>query len=57
MKMVGHEIGSDGQRHMNQHGFMGKGSPGKGRGHSVVTLTKPLPATWVWGYPQFSGRV
>ena len=48
---------SDGQGFVNPHGFAGKGSPGTGRGHSSVTLTKPLPATWVWGYPWFSGRV
>ena len=35
----------------------GQGFVGKGKGHSVVTLTKPLPAMRVGGYPQFSGRV
>ena len=48
---------SDGKGFVNPHRFVGKGSPGTGRGHSSVTLTKPLPATWVWVYLRFSGRV
>ena len=51
------DLNSDGQGFVNPHGFAAKGSPGMGRGHSSVTLTKPLPAMQVWGYPQFSGRV
>ena len=43
---------SDGQGFVNPCRFMGKG-----KGHSVVTLTKPLPTMQVEGYLQFSGRV
>jgi len=45
------------QGFVNPHGFAGKGSWGKGRGHGFRTLTKPLPSTWVGGYPQLFGRV
>jgi len=48
---------SDVQGFVNPHGFAGKGSRGKGRGHGFWTLTKPLPSTQVGGYPRLFGRV
>jgi len=48
---------SDVQGFINPHGFAGKGSWGKGRGHGFRTLTKPLPSMQVGGYPRLFGRV
>jgi len=48
---------SDVQGFINPHGFAGKGSRGKGRGHGFRTLTKPLPSMQVGGYPRLFGRV
>ena len=50
-------MGSDVQGFINPHGYVGKGTWGKGRDQGIGTLTKPLPSMQVGGYPQLFGRV
>ena len=43
---------SDGQGFQKPHGYTGKGTAGKGQGTDFKTLEKPLPSSWVRGYPR-----
>ena len=48
---------SDGQGFWKPHGYMSKGTAGKGQGTYLETLGKPLPLSGVRGHPWYMPQV
>ena len=48
---------SDGQEFEKPHRYTGAGTEGKGQGMDLKTLEKPIPSSWVAGYPWYMLRV